>query len=131
MKYVVTDDFVAAHGWTPDKTAKALMEPLARVAYWSNELAVLASEALDRSTDATRRLKGKNLAGLFPTFRSGWHRRHPLAAPATPLGISRDTLQPAATVPTLRQREPDYWSAAPKEHLAGNPRVMKAGGDDR
>ena len=31
MKYVVTDDFVAAHGWTPDKTAKALMEPLARV----------------------------------------------------------------------------------------------------
>ena len=22
MKYVVTDDFVAAHGWTPDKTAK-------------------------------------------------------------------------------------------------------------
>jgi hypothetical protein len=30
MKYVVTDDFVAAHG-TPDKTAKALMEPLARV----------------------------------------------------------------------------------------------------
>jgi len=59
MKYVVTDDFVAAHGWTPDKTAKALMEPLARVAYWSNELAVLASEALDRSTDATRRLKAK------------------------------------------------------------------------
>ncbi len=31
MKYIVTDDFVAAHGWTPDKTAKALMEPLARV----------------------------------------------------------------------------------------------------
>ncbi len=31
MKYVVTDDFVAAHGWTPDKTAKALMEPLARI----------------------------------------------------------------------------------------------------
>jgi len=27
----VTDDFVAAHGWTPDKTAKALMEPLARI----------------------------------------------------------------------------------------------------
>jgi hypothetical protein len=27
----VTDDFVAAHGWTPDKTAKALMAPLARV----------------------------------------------------------------------------------------------------
>jgi hypothetical protein len=66
MKYVVTDDFVAAHGWTPDKTAKALMEPLARVAYWSNELAVLASEALDRSTDATRHLKGKNLAGFSP-----------------------------------------------------------------
>ncbi len=31
MRYVVTDDFVAAHGWTPDKTAKALMEPLARI----------------------------------------------------------------------------------------------------
>jgi len=31
MKYVVTDDFVAAHGWTPDKTAKALVQPLARV----------------------------------------------------------------------------------------------------
>jgi len=31
MRYVVTDDFVAAHGWTPDKTAKALMEPLARM----------------------------------------------------------------------------------------------------
>jgi hypothetical protein len=31
MKYVVTDDFVAAHGWTPDKTAKALLEPLARI----------------------------------------------------------------------------------------------------
>jgi len=31
MKYVVTDDFVAAHGWTPDKTAKALMEPLAHI----------------------------------------------------------------------------------------------------
>jgi hypothetical protein len=31
MRYVVTDDFVAAHGWTPDKTAKALLEPLARV----------------------------------------------------------------------------------------------------
>jgi hypothetical protein len=29
MKYIVTDDFVAAHGWTPDKTARALMEPLA------------------------------------------------------------------------------------------------------
>ncbi len=27
----MTDDFVAAHGWTPDKTAKALMEPLARI----------------------------------------------------------------------------------------------------
>jgi len=31
MRYVVTDDFVAAHGWTADKTAKALMEPLARI----------------------------------------------------------------------------------------------------
>ena len=31
MKYVVTDDFVAAHGWTPDKTAMALMEPLASI----------------------------------------------------------------------------------------------------
>src|SRR5262249_9193289 len=31
MKYVVTDDFVAAHGWTADKTAKALMEPLASI----------------------------------------------------------------------------------------------------
>ncbi len=31
MRYVVTDDFVAAHGWTPDETAKALMKPLARV----------------------------------------------------------------------------------------------------
>jgi hypothetical protein len=31
MKYIVTDDFVAAHGWTPDRTAKALMEPLASV----------------------------------------------------------------------------------------------------
>jgi hypothetical protein len=31
MRYVVTDDFVAAHGWTPDDTAKALMEPLARI----------------------------------------------------------------------------------------------------
>ena len=31
MRYIVTDDFVAAHGWTADKTAKALMEPLARV----------------------------------------------------------------------------------------------------
>ena len=31
MKYVVTDDFVAAHGWAPDKTAKALVQPLARV----------------------------------------------------------------------------------------------------
>jgi hypothetical protein len=30
MKYLVTDDFVAAHGWTPDKTAKALVQPLAR-----------------------------------------------------------------------------------------------------
>jgi len=25
------NDFAAAHRWTPDKTAKALMEPLARV----------------------------------------------------------------------------------------------------
>ena len=31
MRYVVTDDFVAAHGWTPDATAKALAEPLARI----------------------------------------------------------------------------------------------------
>jgi hypothetical protein len=31
MKYLVTDDFVAAHGWTPDKTAQALREPLASV----------------------------------------------------------------------------------------------------
>jgi hypothetical protein len=31
MKYVVTDDFVAAHGWTPDKTAMALIEPLASI----------------------------------------------------------------------------------------------------
>jgi len=40
MRYV-TDDFVAAHGWTPDKTAKALMEPLPASAYSSNEPAVL------------------------------------------------------------------------------------------
>ena len=31
MRYIVTDDFVAAHGWTPDITAKALMEPLGRI----------------------------------------------------------------------------------------------------
>jgi hypothetical protein len=31
MKDLVTDDFVAAHGWAPDKTAQALREPLARV----------------------------------------------------------------------------------------------------
>jgi len=31
MRYVITDDFVAVHGWTPDKTAKALIEPLARI----------------------------------------------------------------------------------------------------
>ena len=31
MRYVVTDDFVAAHGWIPDKTAKALTEPLGRI----------------------------------------------------------------------------------------------------
>ena len=31
MKYVVTDDFVAAHGWTPDKVARALKEPLAHI----------------------------------------------------------------------------------------------------
>ena len=31
MRYVVTDDFVAAHGWSADKTAEALMEPLARI----------------------------------------------------------------------------------------------------
>jgi hypothetical protein len=31
MKYVVTDDFVAAHGWAPDKTAQALRDPLANV----------------------------------------------------------------------------------------------------
>ncbi len=31
MRYVVTDDFVAVHGWTPDKTARALIGPLARV----------------------------------------------------------------------------------------------------
>jgi hypothetical protein len=31
MRYIVTDDFVAAHGWTPDITAKALTEPLGRI----------------------------------------------------------------------------------------------------
>ena len=31
MKYLVTDDFVAAHGWTPDKVARALEEPLANI----------------------------------------------------------------------------------------------------
>lgn len=31
MKYLVTDDFVAAHGWTPDKVAHALKEPLAHI----------------------------------------------------------------------------------------------------
>ena len=31
MKYLVTDDFVAAHGWTPDKVARALQEPLAKI----------------------------------------------------------------------------------------------------
>ena len=31
MKYVVTDDFIAAHGWTPDGTAKALVQPLATI----------------------------------------------------------------------------------------------------
>jgi len=30
LKYGVTEDFVAAHGWTPDKTAQALRKPLAR-----------------------------------------------------------------------------------------------------
>jgi hypothetical protein len=45
MRYVVTDDFVAAHGWTPDKTAKALLEPRPVSAYWSSEFAVLDSGA--------------------------------------------------------------------------------------
>ncbi len=31
LKYGVTEDFVAAHGWTPDKTAQALRKPLASV----------------------------------------------------------------------------------------------------
>ena len=31
MKYLVTDDFVAAHGWTPDKVARALQDPLAHI----------------------------------------------------------------------------------------------------
>ena len=40
MKYVVTDDFVAAHGWTPDKVARALKEPLAHIGYsWSEFVA--------------------------------------------------------------------------------------------
>lgn len=45
MKYVVTDDFVAAHGWTPDKTAQALRDPLAASVCWSNEFAGLDPEA--------------------------------------------------------------------------------------
>jgi len=43
MKYVVTDDFVAAHGWTPDKTAKALVQPLARVGVLVERVRVLDS----------------------------------------------------------------------------------------
>jgi hypothetical protein len=31
MRYLVTDDFVAAHGWTPDKIARALEQPLANI----------------------------------------------------------------------------------------------------
>jgi acyl carrier protein len=31
LKYGVTEDFVAAHGWTPDKTAQALRKSLASV----------------------------------------------------------------------------------------------------
>jgi len=31
MRYVVTDDFVAKHGWTPDTMAKALAGPMARI----------------------------------------------------------------------------------------------------
>ena len=31
MKYLITDDFVAAHAWTPDKVARALDEPLANI----------------------------------------------------------------------------------------------------
>ena len=43
MKYVVTDDFVAAHGWTPDKTDKALVQPLARVGVLVERVRVLDS----------------------------------------------------------------------------------------
>lgn len=31
MRYVVTDDFVAKHGWTPDTMARALFKPLAQI----------------------------------------------------------------------------------------------------
>jgi hypothetical protein len=31
MRYVVTDDFVAKHGWTPDTMARALAKPMARI----------------------------------------------------------------------------------------------------
>lgn len=31
MRYLVTDDFVAAHGWTADKAARALKQPLANI----------------------------------------------------------------------------------------------------
>jgi hypothetical protein len=40
MKYLVTDDFVAAHGWTPDKTANILGSRWRASAYLSKEFVV-------------------------------------------------------------------------------------------
>jgi hypothetical protein len=61
MKYLVTDDFVAAHGWTPDKTAQALREPLASVGvskeFVVSEMAAFSPPSCSPMPSERKRLK--------------------------------------------------------------------------
>jgi hypothetical protein len=80
MKYLVTDDFVAAHGWTPDKTAQALREPLASVGVLVERVRSLGDGGFQSAElpqpDAFRakkaeviRIVGRVLDGRLPEIR--------------------------------------------------------------